>query len=368
MKRSLLAACAAVLFAGLSGSVDAQPQTSAPPTPDARAPADEVASLSGPYKHDNLAIYIVHGRETAAGKRFLTLQEALEQKKFIVHETGNVNELVVENTGDVSVFIQAGDIVRGGKQDRMISIDIVIKPHSGRVRIEVYCVEHGRWQGRGSESTKTFSVSRNAVPSNAIKLAAKQGRDQAGVWAGVARSQERLSRSLSTGVASPQSDSSLQLTLENDAVRRGISDYIKALSDAVGRRPDAIGAVVMINGKAYCADVYGSNELFRKLWPKLLESAAVEAISARGDATAAAPASPNEARVFLAAAEKAKAEERALPDRMKIMIRETKDQVRFETVDTSERNFLLHLNCLQKEPTPVTPPAAQTTTRPGAQR
>ena len=104
--------------------------------------------LSGPYIHKNLTIFLIHGKEFAAGKKYLTLGEALEQKKVIVHETGSVNELSVENTGDEDVYIQSGDIVKGGQQDRTIGQDIIIMAHSGKMPLNAFCVEHGRWSQR----------------------------------------------------------------------------------------------------------------------------------------------------------------------------------------------------------------------------
>src|SRR5690242_18053111 len=82
--------------------------------------------ITGPHTHDNLTIYLIHGPDRAASAKYLTLQEALEQKKVIVHETGNVNELAIENVGDADVYIQSGEIVKGGKQDRTIGSDMII--------------------------------------------------------------------------------------------------------------------------------------------------------------------------------------------------------------------------------------------------
>jgi ARG and Rhodanese-Phosphatase-superfamily-associated Protein domain len=102
--------------------------------------------LSGPYTHGNLAVFLVHGPETLEGRSFLTLQEGLERKQAVVHETGSVAELAVENlSADEELFIQSGDIVKGGKQDRTLPYDSVVGPNSGRVRINSFCVEHGRW-------------------------------------------------------------------------------------------------------------------------------------------------------------------------------------------------------------------------------
>src|SRR6266436_2633958 len=67
-------------------------------------------AISGPFQHENLTIFLIHGKDRIKGATILTLQEALEQRKAIVHETGSVNELIVENVSkDVEVFIQSGD-------------------------------------------------------------------------------------------------------------------------------------------------------------------------------------------------------------------------------------------------------------------
>jgi ARG and Rhodanese-Phosphatase-superfamily-associated Protein domain len=98
-----------------------------------------------------------HGEDRIKGKVPLTLQEAIEQKKVIVHETENVNELAVENTTDQEIFIQSGDLVKGGKQDRLLVFDLILHPKSGKLPIAAFCVEAGRWQQRGSESREVFA-------------------------------------------------------------------------------------------------------------------------------------------------------------------------------------------------------------------
>ena len=76
--------------------------------------------LSGPYTHRNLTIFLVHGKNLIKSKSILTLQEALVQKKVVVYETKSVNELSIQNFSNSDVYVQAGDIVKGGAQDRMI--------------------------------------------------------------------------------------------------------------------------------------------------------------------------------------------------------------------------------------------------------
>src|SRR6266851_8590811 len=89
--------------------------------------------LTGPYSHKNLTIFLVHGPDTIKDLHLLTLAEALKEKKVLIRETGNVNELAVENLSkDSDIFIQSGDIVKGGQQDRLLACDLVVPTGSGK--------------------------------------------------------------------------------------------------------------------------------------------------------------------------------------------------------------------------------------------
>src|SRR5438105_6014562 len=113
--------------------------------------------MTGPVVHNNLAIYLVHGK-SAAGPVPLTLDQALANRSVKVHETGNVNELQIENLGTGEVFVQSGDIVKGGQQDRVLTVSLLLPPRSGRIPIAAFCVEHGRWTARGKADVKTFAT------------------------------------------------------------------------------------------------------------------------------------------------------------------------------------------------------------------
>src|SRR5262245_40367088 len=136
------------------------------------ARADEGPRISGPFSHRNLSVYFVHGPSTP-GPAPLTLQEALEKKTVEVIETGSVNELKIRNKGDAEIFIQSGDIVKGGRQDRVVTVSFLLPPKSGNVPLASFCVEHGRWGGRGKEDTARFSSSADLMPSREAKLAMK---------------------------------------------------------------------------------------------------------------------------------------------------------------------------------------------------
>src|SRR5262245_60237821 len=183
--------------------------------------------LSGPYAHQNLTVYLVHDENTLTGKTPLTLEEAMQRKLVIVHETEDVNELAIENvSARDEVFVQAGDIVKGGKQDRVLGVDLIVTANSGRVPIDSFCVEHGRWTARGTESRTEFNSSADYAPSKAIKMAAKSAKSQQQVWEQVATSQRKLSAATNSNTASAASVSSLPLTLENQRVRGDAGEYI----------------------------------------------------------------------------------------------------------------------------------------------
>src|ERR1700674_2994142 len=261
--------------------------------------------LSGPYTHKNLTIFLVHGKNTIKTKSFLTLQEALVQKKVVVYETKSVNELSIQNFSDEDVYVQSGDIVKGGQQDRMMGVDLIVPPRSGKLPISAFCVEHGRWSGRGDERATQFSSSADAVATKEIKLAAKRSNSQGAVWENVKVAQDKLSENVGTRVNSTASASSLQLALENGKVQETADGYIKALFGIANSGDDVIGYVFAINGKVNSADIYGSNALFKKLWPKLLKANAIEAI-AELDRDEFKPASAESVKGFLSEAEKAK--------------------------------------------------------------
>jgi len=208
------------------------------------------------------------------------LQEAIERKLFRVYEKSDVNELEVENLSkELDVFIQAGDIVKGGKQDRVLAISIIIPARSGRVKIEAFCVESGHWQKRGNEDSSKFESSNDRVVTKELKIAANATRSQQEVWASVAKAQDSLSKNVGGDVKSGASASSLQLSLENDKVAASVDQYIRALNKIADGKSDVIGYAFAINGKLNSADVYVSNALFKKLWPKMLKATATEAVA-----------------------------------------------------------------------------------------
>lgn len=279
-------ALAAIAVAGILGAASGAGRRTAAAEP---SPGETTPAIEGPFVHENLAIYLLRGPDRLDLAGVIPLGQALEQGKAVVRETGNVNELVVENLGDTGVFIEAGDIVKGGQQDRVLATDLVLPPKSGPIPIDAFCVEQGRWAGRGEEPAARFASSNDALPSRRLKLAANARRDQGAVWAEVAKLQEELATAAAKPVTAEASHTSLQLTLEHDDVELGVARYVESLRSRPNGRDDVVGYAFAIGGEIVSADLYGAAQLARERWPKLLRAAAVEAFAARTEAGSAPP-------------------------------------------------------------------------------
>ncbi len=315
------------------------------------SPAPAAASayhLSGPYTHKNLTVFLVHGKDLTT-KTFLTLQEALAQKKVRVYETKDVNELAIQNVSDQDIYVQSGDIVRGGEQDRMISIDFIVPPKSGRMPIAAFCVESGRWNKRGNEPAAQFASSANMVATKDLKLAAKREKSQQAVWNTVSLAQEKLSKNVGGSVNAPVSASSLELSVEDSKVKETTAAYIDALSGILKNKGDVIGYVFAINGEVNSADVYASRALFAKLWPKLLKASAVEAVAELTHVADHKPVADETVRTFLAESEQATAATKAVTRRVKLVTREDDKNIFFETQDRDQKDAWVHRNYIRKQ-------------------
>jgi hypothetical protein len=364
------------------------------------AAPDPALKITAPITHENLAVYLVRGR-SADGPTPATLEEALAKGSVVVHETGNVRELKIENTGSEPVFIQFGDLVKGGRQDRVLTTSLLIPPRSGQIAIGAYCVEQGRWARRGAEDAAKFSASNAQLFSRTAKVAIARAplatpeprpaqgimppagtrpsgernvyhpplnrvrpaveppaRDaqriiqgleprnpsgQGKVWESVSTAQLQLAARLAAPMASEKSKTSLQLTLENERLQKAQAAFVAALEAKALTDDDVIGVVVAINGTVTSADLYPSNGLFRKMWPKLVRAAATEVL-ANPAKDASAPPSIADIEKFLEAAESGETSTRSLADIAQHETRESADVLKVEARTSDgrwiHRNFL----------------------------
>jgi hypothetical protein len=343
-------AVASTSAVALAAAVLVLAQQAAAPSQEQPAGADAFR-LSGPYTQDNLTIFLIHGPDRYRGKTFLTLPEALEQKKFVIYETQNVNQLTMENLSpSEEVIILSGDILKGGQQDRIAQYDLMVPPRSGKLPLAAFCVEHtaARWMRPLDGKDQTFQGCPDQVCSNAIRLANRYHMSQGGVWTNVARAQGQLRHNVKVEVKARESDSSLALSQQIKEVRAAADQYVQKLSALPEGKSDVIGYAFAINGKVLYADVYGCRALFQKVWPRLLRANAIEAVAQREKDKQFAPVQAAAVQAFLDDAARGKASSREAMKGHRQVTRETERNVLFETQSLDQKGSWIRFNYLAK--------------------
>jgi len=285
----VLATVLAVLaapFLSMSSSADA----GVPPQP---------YQVLAPITQDNLTIFPVVTSTSHDTSKFLTLDEGLSSGQVIVTEAGQartmlrrqnhlslsndgaeVNRLVLINKSGRPLLLLAGEIVTGGKQDRIVGKDRIVPPGSEPVDLSVFCVEPGRWV-RTSSSFGALSL-QMAQPS--VRRNAMAEESQTRVWDEVRSAHKAMARS---GAPSPSTTTSYAAVMQSSPVQNEIDKVAQPIEQSydrlMGELRDrkAVGVVVAVNGRLIWADVFASASLLEKYWPKLVRSYAAEAIVAR---------------------------------------------------------------------------------------
>jgi ARG and Rhodanese-Phosphatase-superfamily-associated Protein domain len=195
-----------------------------------------------------------------------------------------VNELTLTNHSDNPLLLLAGEIVMGGKQDRVVSRDRIILAHSNPVALDVFCVEPRRWR----ETSTRFGVLGSSMAQPSVRFRAMADQDQQGVWNEVARSRASFAAGLAAAQATViESTSSYAGAMQSEGVQRQLDSMVIPMDRMFDklrqqlRSEKAVGVVVALNGELVCIDVFASPSLLDKYWPKLIRSYAAEAFSLR---------------------------------------------------------------------------------------
>jgi len=314
-----------------------------------------VGTISRPVVHQNLQIFLIHGETRLEGRHYATLSEAMAKGMVVVKETGNVSELSIENRSkEAIVFLNAGDIVKGGRQDRTIRDDLILETRSGQIPLPSFCVENGRWTKRGGEDAANFSANTKVLTSKDLKLAARYGQNQSEVWSGVAKQQMKLNENLSrlsgerVDTRSAVSSSSLQLTLENKNLDKIKKQYLDEFEPLLNGKTDVIGFAYAINGELNSAEIYNNKNLFRALWPKLLDSAVTEAVAECDNDRKYQNVQASELKSFFETALSGSPRERTVSKSTLVRTYTTPTTVLFETLDLDADATWIHKSFINK--------------------
>jgi ARG and Rhodanese-Phosphatase-superfamily-associated Protein domain len=265
-----------------------------------------------PITRGNLSLFPIVGGAEANTAPLLTLDEGLRAGAVVVTEAGSlqgllrpgthyqrntageVNRLVLVNNSDRPLLLLAGEVVTGGKQDRVIGVDRLVPPKSEPIDLSVFCVEPGRWVA----SSEHFGSMNSAMAQPSVRMPAMSAHDQLQVWNHVA------SANAGIAAAAPQADPAIGGTtsyakvMQNPEVEKKVAsvaaNYDGLLHEL--RKVGAKGVVVAVNGRITWADVFASTDLLEKYWQKLVRSYAAESLTNAGDG---AHADQKSAQAFL---------------------------------------------------------------------
>lgn len=272
--------------------------------------------------YENLSVFPVVSSSSYDTSWFLTLDEGLASGEVQVREQGSdgmlrnrdgvngpeysnrasVNQLVLINRSKRPLLLLAGELVSGGKQDRIIGKDRVVPAGSEPLPLDVFCVEHGRWS-----SGANFTDAKTIVHPSVREQATFQ-QDQSRVWNAV-RSGTTAEASASAGVIAgapapqpaPLAAATITRTIQEEAptesyrkiyesreVRGSVETYVDELQRKFARQTSGlkgehvVGVVVAYGGEIAWSDIFASSDLFHQYWHKLLRSYVVEALARPG--------------------------------------------------------------------------------------
>jgi len=252
-----------------------------------------------PIVRGNLAVFPVVADRSYDATQLLTLDEGIRSGQVTVTEAGDerglvrrldqrvpqrsgaeVNRLVLSNNSDRPLLLLAGEIVTGGKQDRVIGADRIVPPKSGPIDLGVFCVEPGRWVA----SSSSFGSMGVQMAQPSVRTPAMAEQNQSRVWENVGSSNARMAKNLSPAdAAALPSTTSYAKVFASPPVARMVEQYggvegEQALLREL-RSKGAVGVVVAVDGQVVWSDVFASVDLLSRYWPKLFHSYVAEAMT-----------------------------------------------------------------------------------------
>jgi hypothetical protein len=199
--------------------------------------------------------------------KYDNLKKAIESGKIEINDSGSVNTLIAINNSDVNVYIIAGEIVKGGKQDRLVAEDVIIAPGEKK-NIPAFCVEQNRWQQK--ESGNNFNGYYN-VSSKKVRQAALVDKDQSKVWANVAEATQKNQAVSSTGTYAELAKSK--------TYTKDLNSYLAFFKDKFINQNNIVVVIALCGYKIIGCDIFATHDLFKNSYQGLLHSYITEAIT-----------------------------------------------------------------------------------------
>lgn len=227
--------------------------------------------LGVPISYRNLTIVPIHAGTVNDRTDYVTLDEAVRKGYITITEVkgGRVPQAKVVNKSSHYIFLMAGEMLTGCKQDRLVGKDILLGPKR-EVILPVYCSERGRW----TSVSKQFKTLGAAVIPELRKMI-QGGVSQDAVWKNIGGQHAKLGVKAPTGA--------LQEVYKDEETKRAMESYVATLERIPQLTEDTVGVVVGIGDEIVSIDIFLNHHLFSELWPKLLRSYAMGAIQTKAE-------------------------------------------------------------------------------------
>jgi hypothetical protein len=210
------------------------------------------------WTYKNLKVIPIRAKGWGAAAKVypgvVTLSQALQQGVVKITERGtasteNVHWLRINNTSDESVFVASGEIILGGRQDRMVAKDTILPPSKKDQYISVMCVEEGRW----TDKEKKFAY--NNYANTALRKILDSSKNQVLIWKEIlAQLDYSGTKAPSLAYAAHRADK--KFTPEQDAYFRYFNEKFKNADSTI------TGIVCMSGDKVIGCDIFAGNNLF----------------------------------------------------------------------------------------------------------
>jgi hypothetical protein len=227
------------------------------------------------FKFKNLILYPIIGgnefqHESHKGN-YTSLEDALKLKKVRITEKessgAEVNELYIENLSKDTVYLMAGEVIKGGKQDRVISDDRVLEPRSGKINLEVFCVEQSRWTYRSDRNFSQY----HSLSANSVRKSAAVSKNQGEVWQKVSEVTGKQNVRTATGTYTALSNSG--------DLGKELGAYLTHFQSAFKSIPNCVGFVGISGNQIIGCDIFANTDMLKKQLKSLLQSYSTEAIA-----------------------------------------------------------------------------------------